>query len=345
MGTARNLANFKPSSAGLAGVEDLDSSATQLFGMRNRLINGNMAINQRASSSYTDNGYTLDRWKIYNSGGTYALSQQTFAQGSQPAFGLKHFMRVVRSSPSAILYLSQLVEDVSYYDNVTVTVSFYAKASGAITLPLRVTQEFGSGGSSGVQCGIVNHSVTTTLQRFSGTYTIPSLAGKTIGTNSHLEVTFDIPATTETIEITGVQLEIGSVATPYDYRNYDTELDLCYRYCYAWRTDSSGYTNYSRFPVSFNTSTTECNTNIFLPKPMRNTAYSITWNNKPYMEYFITGGGATGTGMALNTDANGSNWVNIRFTGMTGTALTTGGFSGIRMTNALDAVLVISTEL
>jgi hypothetical protein len=152
-------------------------------------------------------------------------------------------------------------------------------------------------------------------------------------------------STSNRFYVTGVQLEVGSTATSFDYKQYATELDLCYRYCFAWRTDSLGYTNYGRFPVSFNTGTTECNTDIFLPKPMRNTAYTLTWNNKAYQEYFVTGGGATGSSILLNTDANGLNWVNIRFTSMTGTTLTAGGLSGIRFTNLTDAALIINTEL
>lgn len=200
------------------------------FSFRNKIINGAMEINQRGSSSYTNNGYTLDRWTLYNSGGTFTVSQQSYANGSKPAFGLKNFMRVVRSSPSAILYITQRVEDVALFDNVDITVSFYAKATGSITLPTRIMQEFGSGGSASVTVGSTNHSLTTTLQRFTATFTCPSLSGKTVGTSSFLEFTFDMPATTETIEISGVQLEIGKIATSYEARSYGTELILAQRY-------------------------------------------------------------------------------------------------------------------
>lgn len=236
------------------------------IGFRNRIINGSMAVNQRGSSSYTSNGYTLDRWKVFNSGGTYTLSQQTYSQGSQPAFGLTNFMRVTRGSPSAILYLSQLIENVALFDNIVVTVSFYARASGAVSVPLRVMQEFGSGGSSGVNCGSVSHSLTTTVQRFSGTYTLPSLAGKTIGTGSHLEVTFDIPATTETIEISGVQVEVGSVASPFECRDIGTELRLCQRYCWVKNASSGNTTNWNL--GWFNG---KARTSIATPVPMRST--------------------------------------------------------------------------
>jgi len=149
-----------------------------------------------------------------------------------------------------------------------------------------------------------------------------------------------------TFYITGVQLEKGSTATSFDYRSISTELGLCYRYCFAYRTDALGYTNYGRFPPAFVINTTKCNTDIFLPQPMRSTAYSLTYNNKQFAEYYMTGGGAAGTSIILNADANGMNWVNVEFT-TTGTALPTtqGIVAGIRYVNALDAALVISTEL
>lgn len=219
MGYARELAE-------LASAYNTGSPLTH----RNKIINGAMEINQRGSSSYTANGYTLDRWTLFNSGGTFAASQQSYANGSKPAFGLKNFLRVTRTSPSSILYITQKIEDVSFYDNIDITVSFYAKATGAVTLPSRVMQEFGSGGSASVTVGSVNHSLTTTLQRFTATFTCPSLSGKTIGTSSYFELTFDMPATTETIEISGVQLEAGRVATPFEMRQYGAELALCQRY-------------------------------------------------------------------------------------------------------------------
>jgi len=182
---------------------------------RNLIINGAMQVAQRGTS-FTANGYTLDRWKAYNSGGTATLSQQTFGSGETPAFGLTNYVRIVRASPSAILYFSQRVEDVRLSDGVTWTFSFYARASSATTVPCRITQEFGSGGSAGVNITAQNADLTTSWQRFSLTFNMASISGKTIGTGSFSEPVFDIPATTATIEITGVQLEVGDTATPFE---------------------------------------------------------------------------------------------------------------------------------
>jgi len=196
---------------------------------RNLIINGAMNVAQRGTS-FTANGYGLDRWKTFNSGGTATLSQQTFASGSSPEVGLDTYVRIVRSSPSGIYYFAQRVEDVRKSDGATLTLSFYAKASSATTIPCRITQDFGTGGSAVVNITAQNSNVTTSWQKFSLTFNMASLSGKTVGTGSNFELVFDIPATTATIEITGVQLEVGDTATPFEHRSYGDELARCQRY-------------------------------------------------------------------------------------------------------------------
>ena len=212
---------------------------------RNLIINSAMQVAQRGTS-FTANGYGLDRWKTYNSGGTATLSQQTFASGSSPEVGLDTYVRIVRSSPSGTYWFSQKVEDVRKSDGATLTLSFYAKASSATTIPCRITQEFGAGGSAGVNITAQNSNVTTSWQRFSVTFNMASLSGKTIGTGSSFEPVFDIPATTATIEITGVQLEVGDTATPFEHpRSYSDELARCQRY--FERIDTPAGSSYQSF--------------------------------------------------------------------------------------------------
>ena len=218
---------------GLARTTNLDevnaAYSAGALSNRNLIINGAMQVAQRGTS-FTANGYGLDRWKTYNSGGTATLSQQTFASGSSPEVGLDTYVRIVRSSPSGIYWFSQKVEDVRKSDGATLTLSFYAKASSATTIPCRITQEFGTGGSAGVNITAQNSNVTTSWQKFSLTFNMASLSGKTIGTGSSFEPVFDIPATTATIEITGVQLEVGDTVTPFEHRSYGDELARCQRY-------------------------------------------------------------------------------------------------------------------
>jgi len=196
---------------------------------RNLIINGAMQVAQRGTS-FTVGGYGLDRWKTFNAGGTHTLSRQSFDPGDSIEVGLDTYVRLVRASPSGIYYFSQRIEDVRKSDGATLTLSFYGKASSATTVPCRITQEFGSGGSSGVNTDQQNNNLTTSWQRFTMTFSMPSLSGKTIGAGSCFEPVFDIPPTTATIEITGVKLEVGDTATPFECRSYGDELALCQRY-------------------------------------------------------------------------------------------------------------------
>jgi hypothetical protein len=248
MSTIKTTNLQAPSAASPAIVLASDGSATAqlsslnsgpLAGMRNRILNGDMRVSQRGTS-FTANGlYTLDRWTIYNSGGTFTVTQETAASGSQPEAGMSKFLRISRSSPSGIFYLTQKIEDVSLYDGYAVTVSFYAKANTNITLPVRLVQEFGSGGSAPVTVGSANMNITSSWAKYTASFTLPSLSGKTVGTSSFLECTFDTPATYSTLDITGVQLEAGSVATPFERRSYGQELALAQRYYFKSKADGS----------------------------------------------------------------------------------------------------------
>jgi len=140
-------------------------------------------------------------------------------------------------------------------NNVTVTVSFYAKANTDITVPVRLVQVFGSGGSTAVTVDSINNSVTSSWQRFTATFTCPSLSGKTIGTSSYLELTFDTPDTYSTLDITGVQLEVGTEATPFEHRPYDMELARCQRY---YEVSGTGTNFGSNLCVAQNTTRANC---------------------------------------------------------------------------------------
>jgi hypothetical protein len=83
-----------------------------------------------------------------------------------------------------------------------------------------------------------------------------------------------------TFYITGVQLEVGSTATSFDYRPYQTELNLCYRYCYAlYKGDNIYYATAGYY------TSTDVRTQIQMPVNMRTTptisytGYSQLWRN------------------------------------------------------------------
>ena len=231
-----------------------------IAGGRNRIINGDFKINQRGfSSTTTSSTYGFDRWFIGFSGGTVTYSAQTFTLGSAPFAGYEgtNFARVVTASQTDaghFAYLQQRIEDVRTFANQTITVSFFAKAStGTPTVGVVAEQQFGTGGSSSVVTSGGTTAITTSWARYSKTISIPSIAGKTIGTGSvalNIGLMTSVGTTISgsgypavgvqnaTIDFWGVQVEAGAVATPFEFEDYGTTLAKCQRY--YCKTGTSG---------------------------------------------------------------------------------------------------------
>lgn len=199
----------------------------------NAIINGAFDIWQRGTSiNTTGTFYGADRWLTFSfSGSSTTISRQTFTPGTAPVSGYegKYFMRVSSTNTTTRFY--QRVEDVQTFAGQTVTVSFWAKAASAVTQYVDVIQNFGSGGSAETSAGIGSASLTTSWQRFSFTYAVPSITGKTVGTSSYLALQFD-SAVNNAVDIWGVQLEAGSSATSFARAaaTLQGELAACQRY-------------------------------------------------------------------------------------------------------------------
>ena len=229
---------------------------------KNAIINGDFFVNQRNFSSTTTNStYGFDRWFIGFSGGTVTYSAQTFTLGTAPVAGYEgtNFARVITASQSAagdFAYLQQRIENVKTFANQTVTVSFWAKAStGTPSVGIVLEQQFGTGGSSTVATSGGTTAITTSWARYSKTISVPSVAGKTIGTGTvalNLGLMTSVGTTISglgypavgiqnaTIDFWGVQLEAGNVATPFTTATgtIQGELAACQRYYY--RTTGNG---------------------------------------------------------------------------------------------------------
>ena len=135
--------------------------------------------------------------------------------------------------------VQQLIEDVRTFAGQTVTISFWAKADTTRSVTTLMRQYFGSGGSpsAAVDTASQANSLTTSWQRFTQTVAIPSISGKTIGTNpdSSLQLHLYLPITAgSTIDIWGVQVEAGSVATAFQTATgtLQGELAAAQRYFY-----------------------------------------------------------------------------------------------------------------
>ena len=217
---------------------------------KNKIINGDFGIWQRGTSFNTGNSdyyYGPDRWAAYFYGSnTTTMSQQTFTPGAAPVAGYEgtFFARFLSTNTSTAF--RQSIEDVRTFAGQTVTLSFWAKAASAITLGSSFTQNFGTGGSSPVDTTATSYSITTSWVRYSATTSLPSISGKTIGTNSSLRVIFAANSVINTnIDIWGVQLEAGSTATDFvtaSGGSPQAELAMCQRYCYKVTNDATDKT-------------------------------------------------------------------------------------------------------
>lgn len=231
-------------------LNDLYTSSGFAAG-KNKIINGDFGIWQRGTSfSTTSYGtYYADRYLggTDGTGVTRTVSQQTFTPGTAPVAGYEgqYFLRIdqsVAGSGAGYNVLDQSIEDVRTFAGQTVTLSFWAKADSARTISTNIGQVFGSGGSATVEpIGSTSYNLTTSWARYSATVSMPSIAGKTIGTSSRIYLRFSLPLnTTFTFDVWGVQLEAGSVATPFQTAtgNKQAELAACQRYYQVFNRDN-----------------------------------------------------------------------------------------------------------
>jgi len=215
------------------------SVATPFAAGKNKIINGDFNINQRAFTTTTSDAvFNFDRFYHRGSGGTCTVSAQTFTLGTAPVTGYegKNFIRLVSSGQSGStdqLALEQRIESVRTLANEVTTVSFWAKAaSGTPKIAIEINQNFGTGGSpsAGVTVYFGQVTLSTSWARYSATLTVPSISGKTLGTanDNFLSLklfcsagsSFDARTGTlgiqnNTFDFWGVQVEAGSVATAF----------------------------------------------------------------------------------------------------------------------------------
>jgi hypothetical protein len=213
---------------------------------KNKIINGDFGVWQRGTS-YTLTAISTygaaDRFRYWHNGstvGTNTVSQETFTPGSAPVAGYESqfFQRATTTTlgtGQTVFDSWQRIENVRTFAGQAITFSVWAKSSGSRNLTLEVAQNFGSGGSTQVTTTILSSAATTTgWVRYSGTITMPSVSGKTIGTNSYLNmaIRFSGVVAGDTFDIWGVQLEAGSIATPFQTATgtLQGELAACQRY-------------------------------------------------------------------------------------------------------------------
>ena len=199
---------------------------------RNRLINGNMGVWQRGTSGFTtNNSYCADRW--------IAKADTSFtsaAQSSDVPAGYQYSLTVTGTGYAGI---SQRIEAVNCYGLVgqSVTISFWAKqTTGAGANSLSVAIYYPTAGVDNYTGGVtqigstIYVTGTTSWVQYSVTFSgLPSGALSGLA----LYVVANV-AGSSTVLLTGVQLEVGTKATPYEMQIYSDQLAQCQRY--YWKT-------------------------------------------------------------------------------------------------------------
>jgi hypothetical protein len=253
----------------------------------NAIINGAFEINQRGFNSSTASGtYGFDRWFLDTGDGTVTYSTQNFTPGAAPVAGYEasNFARLVstgQTTTSASARIRQRIEDVRTFAGQTVTISFFAKAStGTPSVAVNFVQQFGSGGSSNVIINGQKLEINSSWVRYSLTFDVPSISGKTIGAGSSLALalwtsagsnlnsdTDSLGIQSTTIDIWGVQVEEGTVANDFrrNANSLQGELAACQRYYFRPTGVSSGFIG----GVGNAFSTTEAFIKFALPTSMR----------------------------------------------------------------------------
>jgi hypothetical protein len=303
-----------------------------LFGAnKNAILNADFRINQRAFTSTTTSAtYGFDRWRCTLSGGTVTYSAQTFTAGAAPVAGYEgiNYARLVTTSQSASsdrAVLNQLVEDVRTLSGQTVTVSFWAQAgTGTPNINVVLNQNFGSGGSSSVNAPTPTaKAISTSWARYSFTIANPSVSGKTITGDSRLNVQIyvsdggdqstGVGAQNNTFNIWGVQLEAGSVATPFQTATgtIQGELAACQRYYYR-----QSLTTAAQFLTGLGiaTSTTVATIQINNPVPLRTVGTSIDYANVNLYDGVLNN---AATGAAIQASTLTSTVLGVTSTGLT----------------------------
>lgn len=207
---------------------------TQAAG-RNAIINGGFDIWQRGTSSTSQGYVTADRW--YMTGASTTFSQETSDLPTGFRFALKCTMSGT-AQPEPILTIE--TQDSIRFAGQTVVLSYYVKTSNSTNAVVRLdTSNNVDESVTGTYSIIATNSVATTTSwtRVSATFAVPSTSRTlrvVVGANGNL-------TTGQTILISGVQLELGSVATTFTRTGgtIQGELAACQRYYQRINSDAA----------------------------------------------------------------------------------------------------------
>jgi len=300
--------------------------------MRNRIINGAMVIDQRNAGaavtvSTSVNTFPVDRMVLLTSGAT-ATAQRVAGTGAYTYDVLYTGAASVTAS-----YFFQRIESVNCLDLVNKTVTFQVQLSSTTVTSVAVGL-FSAGSTDNFSAPVSISTTTFTITSTPTIYTWTVGAGANAANGLQIQLNFGA-FTSGTARVSGLQLEAGTTASPFEYRQYGTELALCQRY--YWQAING---NNQELTVGWYWSTTQISLVMNMPVPMRTgpSISQVTGTNY----YAIYSAGITDSFDSLTVENAGKTMVSLlNSTQVSGTA----GYAGIvRATNA-SSYLGFTAEL
>ena len=344
-----------------------------IYPMRNRIINGAMVIDQRnagASITPSSDTYTVDRWKYESSIASKFTIQQNKGSITPPA-GFSNYLGFTTASAVSVgsgdyFLCEQYIEGFNCADlgwgtanAKTVTLSFlvYSSLTGtfganlqngangryypfgytissantwtqiSITIPGDTSGTWATGNTAGILLRFNLGAGSTYL----GT---PNVWGSTVyvGVTGQTNVVGTLNANWY---VTGVQLEQGSTATPFERRLYNQELANCQRYYYRFGGDAT----YQMFGSGVASSTTNVYVGLVNPVPMRAAPTTLDYSALSNLEVFNSAHYVI-TGIGFDMPAT-----NITAIFVTASGLTQNGAYRLIAANTTSARLGIGAEL
>jgi hypothetical protein len=347
------------------------------FAFRNRIINGDMRIAQRGTAAVTtSSSFPVDRFVVVNStDGAFSAQQDS----SAPA-GFVNSVKMTTTTADATLttiqgyFFFQKIEGTNIADlgwgtanAKTVTLSFWVRSSltgtfgGALrnsaldrsypftySISVADTWEYKTvtiaGDTGGTWLTTTGEGVLISFGLGLG----PDRSGTAGAWNSNNNLSATgavsvIGTLNATWYVTGVQLEVGSVATPFERRPYGTELALCQRYYYKVQGSGTGASNLF---TGYNQSTTAAQGITYFPVTMRDRPTALEQSGTA-ADYLVAHGAASATACsAVPTFGGGTTKDSALTTFTVASGLTAGqGSRGASASGNTDAYLGWSAEL
>ena len=207
---------------------------------KNRIINGNVSVDQRnagASQTFTAAAavaYCVDRFYASCTGANITGQQ---VAGTAP---YQYAYKFTGATSNTATLFGQRIESLNIADLVSTTVVGQAQiASSTITTVTwtayyaNTTNTFSA--KTSIATGTITINSTPTI------YTFSFNAGSSAANGVAIEFTTGALVGSATLQYSGVQLEVGTIATPYEFNQYQAQLAQCQRYYQIIDSGNFGY--------------------------------------------------------------------------------------------------------